>query len=114
MALQSRVVEELKDAPVAFGLEAQGHLTIIRQMLDSQASWAEIAKQVGWDEITLRAHWQLHSGDPQTRLWRFALAQAVATLDRLKKRHGHHFNGVDDNWIKQSKWTAADILGKDS
>jgi hypothetical protein len=109
-----RIVKELQNAPVAFGLDAQGHLPTIEQMLAGKKTWAEIANQIGWDEITLRAHWQLHNGDPQTRPLRFALAQAVATLDRLKKRHGQHFNGIDDNWIEQSKWTAADILGKDA
>ena len=51
---KSNVEEELMDAickpgvKVKFGLEQQGHISTIEEMLDRHCSWDEINKAIGW------------------------------------------------------------------
>lgn len=45
------------NAPLAFGLEAQGHVPTIEKMLMAQKPWQEIADTIGWDRATLIEHW---------------------------------------------------------
>jgi hypothetical protein len=56
--------------PVAFGLEAQGHLPRIEAMLAESPprSWEEIGKAIGWDPDTACQHYIWHLQDERKRL----------------------------------------------
>lgn len=53
--------EELKElldnAPICFGLEAQGHIPTIRAMLASRKTWTEIGDVIGWYPETAHTHY---------------------------------------------------------
>lgn len=42
----------LLQAPVLFGLEAQGHIPMIEKMLKEGATWEEIGKEIGWQSTS--------------------------------------------------------------
>jgi hypothetical protein len=44
----ARLLSEIPDVQVCFGLRAQGHLPTIRRMLKEGASWEEIGAAIGW------------------------------------------------------------------
>lgn len=43
-----RLLDEILDVPVAFGLRAQGKFEHVRDMRADGASWEEIAEEIGW------------------------------------------------------------------
>lgn len=49
--------EQILNAPVVFGLEAQGHIPTIERMLDEQKTWDEIGKEIGWCPRTAMEHY---------------------------------------------------------
>lgn len=51
-------LQEILKARVVFGLEAQGHITTIEQMLQEDASWNEIGKAIGWHGPTAQRYYQ--------------------------------------------------------
>lgn len=48
------------DAPIAFGLEAQGHIPAVEAALAEGADWQEIGRRVGWDGETAKAYYERH------------------------------------------------------
>ena len=50
-------IPELKNAPMLFGLEAQGKIPVIERMLASGASWEEIGRAIGWCPETAERHY---------------------------------------------------------
>ena len=87
----------LLDATVVFGLAAQGHLPTIEKMLSAGDGWDAIAKAIGWERATARAHYELHVGDPATRKLRFCLAESVERLRELHRRHRDEWTGEECN-----------------
>jgi len=45
---------------VAFGLQAQGHLTTIERMLGEGRDWKEIGQAIGWCPETAQRHYEWH------------------------------------------------------
>ena len=88
---------DLLDATVVFGLAAQGHLPTMQTMLANGDGWDAIAKAIGWERATARAHYELHVGDPATRKLRFCLAESVERLRELHRRHRHEWSGEECN-----------------
>ncbi len=60
---------ELKNAPMLFGLEAQGHIPTINRMLKAGASWEEIGRAIGWCPKTTEEHygWYLEKKEEVTK-----------------------------------------------
>lgn len=54
----AELAELLDNAPIVFGLRAQGKLPTIEKMLSDGASWDEIGKAIGWCPKTAQEHWQ--------------------------------------------------------
>lgn len=48
---------ELLNAPVVFGLQAQGHIATIENMLKEGKSWEEIGSAIGWCYETAEKHY---------------------------------------------------------
>lgn len=48
------------DAPVVFGLAAQGHIQTIETMLWAGCTWQQIASHIGWCAKTAKQHYQWH------------------------------------------------------
>lgn len=42
------ILDLLGDAPIVFGLRAQGHIPTVERMLAEGATWDEIGKEIGW------------------------------------------------------------------
>lgn len=51
---------EIMNAPIAFGLQAQGHIDTIARMLEENRSWEEIGRAIGWCPITAKEHYERH------------------------------------------------------
>lgn len=51
-------LENLSDAPFAFGLEAQGHIQTVETMLDNGSDWKAIGNAIGWDGATAEQYYQ--------------------------------------------------------
>lgn len=47
-ATPSAARKKLLDAPVRFGLRAQGHFDTVLQMRKDGRSWEEIGREIGW------------------------------------------------------------------
>lgn len=47
----------LENAPIAFSLEAQGHIPTIQAMRDEGKSWREIGDRIGWMAGTAEEHY---------------------------------------------------------
>jgi hypothetical protein len=45
-------------ARILFGLEAQGLIPEILQMMKDGMNWQQIADAISWDRKTLRVHWR--------------------------------------------------------
>lgn len=45
---EPEVFDILKNAPILFGLRAQGHLPTVERMIAEGASWDEIGRAIGW------------------------------------------------------------------
>jgi hypothetical protein len=43
---------------IAWGLEAQGHISTIKNMLAAGNGWSDISVAIGWDEATARRHYE--------------------------------------------------------
>jgi len=52
-----KLPDELLNAPVAFGLQAQGHIPTIRAMRADGKSWREIGDKIGWMAGTAEEHY---------------------------------------------------------
>jgi len=52
--------DRLIAAPVVFGLQQQGHLPIIKKLLDAGVTWDTIGKEIGWDPATAEQHYRWH------------------------------------------------------
>ena len=50
--------EEIENAPVVFGLVAQGHIPTIERLIDEGKQWDEIGSAIGWCPITAREHFE--------------------------------------------------------
>lgn len=48
-------------AKVSVGLAAQGHITLIDDMLGQGRSWDEIGQAIGWDAETARQHYDKYA-----------------------------------------------------
>lgn len=46
--------------PVAFGLEAQGHIQTIEAALAEGADWQEIGRRINWDGETAKSYYERH------------------------------------------------------
>lgn len=79
--------EELMNAPVAFGLKAQGKLERIEAMLKMGHLWPDIAVAIGWCPGTARRHFELSSGDAETQKLRAAIASAIEVIRSMAIRH---------------------------
>lgn len=51
---------EQGDAPVLFGLEAQGHIQTVETALSEGADWQEIGRRIGWDGETAKQYYERH------------------------------------------------------
>lgn len=45
---------------IAWGLEAQGHIPTIEEMLDHGSGWDDIARSIGWEPDTARRHYHAY------------------------------------------------------
>jgi uncharacterized CHY-type Zn-finger protein len=79
--------EELLNAPVAFGLKAQGKLERIEAMLKMGHLWPDIAVAIGWCPGTARCHYELASGDAETKELRAAVATAIEMIRELTLKY---------------------------
>lgn len=52
------LMKKLLNAPIAFGLRAQGHLPIVNKMVDDGKTWQEIGQKIGWDPDTARRYYE--------------------------------------------------------
>ena len=50
----------LMNAPILFGLKAQGHIPTIERMLKDGATWKEIGKKIGWYPETAKEDYERH------------------------------------------------------
>ena len=50
--------EILMNAPILFGLKAQGHIPTIERMLENGATWKEIGKKIGWCPETAKEDYE--------------------------------------------------------
>lgn len=48
------------DAPIVFGLEAQGHIPAVEAALSEGADWQEIGRRIGWDGETAKTYYERH------------------------------------------------------
>lgn len=80
--------DELNDAPIVFGLEKQGHLPVIKDMLERGATWREIGNKIGWCPATAREHYERYCWEKGT--WQSevlpTLAGAIGLLLELAER----------------------------
>jgi len=53
-------LEDLEGAPVAFGLQAQGKIEQVTQLLEDGKNWDEIGEAIGWDGQTAKKHYNLY------------------------------------------------------
>ncbi len=61
MSDKDRLLKDLDillNMPVLFGLEAQGHIPTIEQMLSENKTWDEIGKTIGWLPDTAQEHYE--------------------------------------------------------
>lgn len=89
----SNISKEIENAPIRFGLEAQGHMATIETMLGNGHTWDQIADQIGWERCTARTHYEARIGDAATRKLRSSLAEAIEVLRMVHKRFGRDFTG---------------------
>lgn len=88
-------IETLENAKIVFGLEKQGHIPTIENMLVDGKNWSEIGQVIGWCPITAREHYERYSLRPKTikESW-FEdkdlicplLARAVEMLRKIKNK----------------------------
>lgn len=57
---ESRIPAEILNAPVLFGLRAQGHIPTIERMLAEGKSWDVIGDVIGWCGETAQRHYGWH------------------------------------------------------
>jgi hypothetical protein len=77
------VMEVFDNAPIQFGLSAQGHVPTIRAMLRDGKPWAVIAHRIGWMEDTARA-WYLQSLIDELGSWASAAQDDDGCCEELK------------------------------
>jgi hypothetical protein len=59
--------KELLNAPIVFGLRAQGHIPTVERMLAVGASWDEIGKAIGWTADAAEQHYAWAKEDDAAR-----------------------------------------------
>lgn len=52
--------DEILNAPVVFGLAAQGHIPTVERMLAEGRSWDEIGDVIGWCGNAVERFWGYH------------------------------------------------------
>lgn len=50
----------LASKPIAFGLEAQGHIPAVEAALAEGADWQEIGRRIGWEGETAKTYYERH------------------------------------------------------
>lgn len=68
--------DALLNAPVVFGLKAQGHLPTIGKMLGQGKTWEEIGKAINWCPDTAREHYE--------RYWRENPIKVMTTAEAVE------------------------------
>lgn len=48
------------ETPIAFGLEAQGHIPAVEAAIAEGADWQEIGRRIGWDGETAKTYYERH------------------------------------------------------
>jgi hypothetical protein len=69
--------DALDNAPVVFGLIAQGHIPTIEKMLTQSKTWKEIGDAIGWDGGTAEQHYQWYA---ESRLKAWPSPQTVSLI----------------------------------
>lgn len=54
-------LEKLLDVPIVFGLQAQGHIPIIEEMLTQAKTWEDIGNVIGWCPKTAEEHYERYA-----------------------------------------------------
>jgi len=55
---EQELPDEILNAPVKFGLVAQGHIPTIDRMLAEGKDWDSIGKDIGWQPTTAKQHFE--------------------------------------------------------
>jgi len=55
-----RTIEKIFNIPCNFGLEGQGHIQTVEQMLQENKTWMEIGEQIGWCHKTAKQHYMMY------------------------------------------------------
>lgn len=104
---KSNVEEELMDAmckpgvKVKFGLEQQGHISTIEEMLDRHCSWGEINKAIGW------------AGDAASKSYiRYLRRRVKASEMKLRKTEEYHEDMGACLFVSFSRDKDDNILGE--
>lgn len=84
-------------AVIRFGLEAQGHMKTIPEMLSRGCSWDEIASKIGWERCSARTHYEARIGCDSTRKIRSTLAEAIEVLRMVHARHKYDMTAEESN-----------------
>lgn len=58
LAAQTEPANPLSDAPILFGLEAQGHIPTVESMLRDGRDWPFIGRVIGWDGETAKSYYE--------------------------------------------------------
>jgi hypothetical protein len=87
------------DAPILFGLAAQGHIPIIEKMLAQGKDWNDIGKAIGWMPRAARSAYEAHARrnefgltplegleDERVRMPEL-FAEAIELLNELSKQY---------------------------
>ena len=94
--------EALDNAPVVFGLRAQGHIPTIQRMLSEGKTWDEIGEVINWEPATARRHYlraicpAWHPQPTSTGVWIEAVAGKSRRLVTVLT--------LDQPWPSSSKW----------
>lgn len=50
--------DEVMSAPILFGLQQQGHIPLVEEMLENGFAWKAIGRKIGWEPKTLEEHYR--------------------------------------------------------
>lgn len=76
--------DELLNAKVVFGLQAQGHIPTIERMLSLGSSWVEIGNEIHWCPITAREHYERFKQEEDKKAAYSLLAKSVELLRKFQ------------------------------
>ena len=86
-------LEDDLNVPILFGLQAQGHIKTIEDMLSRGATWREIGNKIGWCAATAREHYERYCWEKGT--WQSevcpVLAGAIGLLLELADKPDNKF-----------------------